>query len=76
MARTWCEDANARSDNRGAALEDFGMTKAFSLLMIIAMVVQIVRPLGLPGLRKRADAWKLALAALATIMVVAMTKGE
>jgi hypothetical protein len=52
------------------------MTKAFSLLMIIAMVVQIVRPLGLPGLRKRADAWKLALAALATIMVVAMTKGE
>lgn len=52
------------------------MTKAFSLLMILAMVVQIVRPLGLPGLRKRADAWKLALAALVTIMIVAMTKRE
>lgn len=54
----------------------FGMTKAFSFLMILAMVVQIVRPLGLPGLRKRADAWKLAVAALATIMIVAMTKAE
>ena len=44
--------------------------------MILAMAVQIVRPLGLPGLRKRADAWKLAAAGLATIMIVAMNKGE
>lgn len=52
------------------------MTKAFSLLMILAMAAQIVRPLGVPGLRKRADAWKLAVAALAMVLLVAMTKGD
>jgi hypothetical protein len=51
------------------------MTKALSLLIVLAMAIQIVRPLGFPGLRKRADAWKLAVAALAAIMLVAVTKG-
>jgi hypothetical protein len=52
------------------------MTKALSLLIVLAMIVQLVRPLGLPGLKTRADAWKLALAALIAIMLVAVTKGE
>jgi len=51
------------------------MTKAISLLIVLAMAIQIIKPLGLPGLKKRADAWKLAIAALATIALVAMTKG-
>lgn len=52
------------------------MTKAFSLLIILAMAIQFIKPLGLPGLRKRADAWKLAVAALFAIVLVAMTKGS
>jgi hypothetical protein len=52
------------------------MTRAFSLLIVLAMIIHIIRPLGLPGLRKRADAWKLAVAALAAIALVALTKGE
>ncbi len=52
------------------------MTRAFSILIILAMAIQIIKPLGLPGLRRRADAWKLAVAALAAIMLVAVTKGE
>jgi hypothetical protein len=52
------------------------MTKAFSLLIVLATIVQLIRPLGLPGLRTRGDAWKLAVAALAAILLVALTKGE
>ena len=47
------------------------MTKAFALLIVMAMAVQIIRPLGLPGLRKRSDAWKLVVVAFAAIMLVA-----
>jgi hypothetical protein len=52
------------------------MTKAISFLIIVAMAVQFIRPLGLPGLKKRSDAWKLAVAAFIAILLVAMTKGE
>ncbi len=51
------------------------MTKALSLLIVLAMAVQVIKPLGLPGLKRRADAWKLAVGALAVIMLVAATKG-
>lgn len=40
------------------------MTKVLSALLIIAMIVQLIRPLGLPGLRKRGDFWKIAVFAL------------
>lgn len=52
------------------------MVKALSLLITVAMLVHVVRPFGLPGLKRRADAWKLAVAALAAIMIVAMVKQE
>ncbi|MCO5731984.1 hypothetical protein [Rhizobium sp. SSA_523] len=40
------------------------MTKLIGLLLLLAMIVQIIKPLGWPGLRRRADFWKLALLAL------------
>ena len=43
------------------------MTKILSLLIIGMMLVHLIRPLGLPGLKKRSDFWKIALAALAAI---------
>ena len=51
------------------------MTKLVSFLIVAAMGVQLIKPLGLPGLHRRADAWKLALAGLALFALVAVTKG-
>lgn len=45
------------------------MAKIISLLLLGLMVVHIIRPLGLPGLRKRADFWKIAVVALAAMML-------
>lgn len=39
------------------------MNKAISIFLMLVMVVQLIRPLGLPGLRKRHDFWKMAVAA-------------
>lgn len=43
------------------------MAKVLSVVIILMMVVHIIKPLGLPGLRQRRDFWKLALVALAAI---------
>lgn len=43
------------------------MTKALSLVILAMMVVHLIKPLGLPGLKKRGDFWKLALVALGAI---------
>jgi cytochrome c oxidase assembly factor CtaG len=45
------------------------MTKILSLLIVAMMILHIIRPLGLPGLRKRSDFWKLAVGALAAMML-------
>lgn len=47
------------------------MTKILSLVIIGLMIIQIIKPLGLPGLKRRADFWKLAVVALALIVVTA-----
>ncbi|MDS7595140.1 hypothetical protein [Agrobacterium tumefaciens] len=39
------------------------MAKAIGLFLLLAMIVQIIRPIGVPGLRKRGDCWKIAVAA-------------
>lgn len=48
------------------------MTKILSLLIVGLMIVQIIKPIGLPGLKRRSDFWKLAVIALA---LVALTAG-
>jgi hypothetical protein len=45
------------------------MTKVLALVILGLMIIQIIKPLGLPGLRQRRDCWKLAVAALAAISV-------
>ncbi|MEO9614201.1 MAG: hypothetical protein ABJG86_14790 [Nitratireductor sp.] len=53
------------------------MTKILSLMIVLMMVVQLIKPLGLPGLRHRRDFWKLALLALAAIsLTVALSHGR
>jgi hypothetical protein len=48
------------------------MTKLFALLIIAMMVIQLIKPMGLPGLRQRRDFWKLAVMALAAISMTAV----
>lgn len=53
------------------------MTKILSLLVVAMMILHLIRPLGLPGLRRRSDFWKLALVALGAILVtVALSHGS
>jgi ABC-type branched-subunit amino acid transport system permease subunit len=47
------------------------MTRALSLILGLLMLVQLIYPLGLPGLKRRADAWKIAVLALALILAIA-----
>jgi hypothetical protein len=43
------------------------MSKLLALVILAMMVIQLIKPLGLPGLRQRRDFWKLAVLALAAI---------
>ena len=52
------------------------MTKILSLLIIAMMAVHIIRPLGLPGLKRRKDVWKIAVGALAAFMLVVLIRPE
>lgn len=40
------------------------MTKIIMVFLAILAVIQLIKPLGWPGLKKRSDAWKLALGGL------------
>lgn len=48
------------------------MTKILSLLIVAMMAIHIVKPLGLPGLKKRGDFWKLAIVALGAISLTVL----
>jgi len=51
------------------------VTKAIALLLLLAMAVHIIKPLGLPGLKRRTDFWKIAIFAFA-IWTVALLVNE
>ncbi len=48
------------------------MSKILALLILAMMVIQIMKPLGWPGLKRRRDFWKLAVLALAAISLTAV----
>jgi hypothetical protein len=50
------------------------LAKILPLLGVILMVLHIVRPLGLPGLRRRRDFWKIALVMLAALGLTALLR--
>ncbi len=52
------------------------MARAISFLLILAMAVQIIRPIGLPGLKKRGDFWKIAVFAFAVTMLIIFIRPE
>lgn len=48
------------------------MTKLLALVIIGFMLIQIIKPIGWPGLRRRGDFWKLALLAIIAISLAAV----
>lgn len=48
------------------------LSKGLSLLIMAAMVLHLIKPIGLPGLRHRKDFWKLALGAIVAMMVTVL----
>ncbi|NTF88303.1 hypothetical protein G6L46_14320 [Agrobacterium rhizogenes] len=51
------------------------MTKVIAVLLMLAMAVQIIKPLGLPGLKRRVDFWKIAIIAF-TVWTIALIINE
>jgi len=71
---SWSEDAALTRQQNTATTGHLHqpacrMSKILSLLIVVAMILHLIRPLGLPGLRKRSDFWKIAVAALAMLAV-------
>ena len=50
------------------------MSKVLPVLLLLAMLVHIIRPLGLPGLRHRRDFWKIAVIAIAVMMLTVLIR--
>jgi hypothetical protein len=50
------------------------MGKVLPLLLLGIMVLHLFWPLGLPGLKRRADAWKIAAAAIVAMMVTVLIR--
>jgi len=48
------------------------LTKIIPILAIILMALHLVRPIGLPGLRKRRDFWKIAIVMIAAVLLAAV----
>lgn len=46
------------------------MTKILPVLLMALMFLHIVKPLGLPGLKKRGDFWKIAVIAIFAMALV------
>ena len=52
------------------------MTKVIPIIGVILMVLHIIWPLNLPGLRKRRDFWKIALAMGVAIVFTALLREQ
>ncbi|MDK1388372.1 hypothetical protein QN224_23470 [Sinorhizobium sp. 8-89] len=50
------------------------MSKILAALLLLAMCVQLIKPFGLPGLRQRRDFWKIAVFAIAVMMVTVLVR--
>ena len=47
------------------------LTKILAFLLILIAAIQVIKPLGWPGLEKRSDAWKL-VAGVAVVTVLSV----
>lgn len=50
------------------------MSKVLPLLLLAVMALHLLRPLGLPGLRRRRDFWKIAVGAIGLMMLTVLIR--
>ncbi|WP_112807421.1 hypothetical protein [Ensifer sp.] len=50
------------------------MSKALAIILLLAMAIQLVWPIGLPGLRQRRDFWKIAVFAIVMMMITVLIR--
>ncbi len=50
------------------------MSKILPVLLLAAMLLHLIRPIGLPGLRRRADFWKIAVGAIVLMMLTVLIR--
>ncbi|MBL0374619.1 hypothetical protein JJB09_21640 [Rhizobium sp. KVB221] len=50
------------------------MAKIVPLLAILLMLLHLIRPLGLPGLKRRRDFWKIAILMIAAVLFAAVLR--
>ena len=50
------------------------MAKIIGLLLFLAMLIHIIKPLGFPGLRRRRDCWKIAVLAFVAWTLVLLLR--
>lgn len=51
-------------------------TKILLVLVVVAMILHLIKPFGLPGLKRRRDAWKLAFVLVAGMMIAIVLRPE
>ena len=62
--------------NKQRSLMVARMTKLIALFMAMLALIQFIKPLGLPGLKRRQDAWKLAVAGVGLMFLfILLTAG-
>jgi hypothetical protein len=50
------------------------LTKIIPILGVILMALHLVRPIGLPGLRRRGDFWRIAVVMVLAVIVTALLR--
>ncbi|WP_203424466.1 hypothetical protein [Sinorhizobium sp. BG8] len=50
------------------------MSKILPVLLLLVMVLHLLRPIGWPGLRRRKDVWKIAVGAIAVMMLTVLIR--
>lgn len=48
------------------------MSKIIPVMAILLMGLHLIKPLGWPGLKRRKDFWKIAMAMIAAVLVAAV----
>lgn len=50
--------------------------KILLVLLVVVMILHLVKPIGLPGLRQRRDAWKLGFILVVAMMLAVLVRPE
>lgn len=48
--------------------------KILGVIIVIAMILHLIRPFGVPGLKRRADVWKIAVGFIAVMMMAVLVR--